>query len=133
MHDVERERLIEMGHLKANIKIQHTPTYFGNGDYGIAMTRCIGNGYLKQYDPGMFLSTPDVIQYEWTEKDKYLILCSDGLYDECAQFDSFWNEHAFHKYDDNVMELAEDMCEYAVDDEITGDNVSVIVVQINLS
>lgn len=125
----EKDRLIKMNELKANNP--RIPHYFGNGPGGVAMTRCIGNGYLKSYDPGLFLCKPDVTQYEYTENDKYLILCSDGLYDTIKQFKLMFYQHGLHNFDKCPMELAQLLTKFAIYDDLTGDNVAVIVIKLN--
>eukprot|EP01084_Bolivina_argentea_P265254 449537_1 len=123
---IEYERLKKIGKLKQD-RYGNFPTWYGNGTYGVAMTRCIGNGHIKEEpeNNGIFITTPDVIQYEWTENDKFLILCSDGLYNDLNELKQY-----MYLNNESVTDVAKTLTTCAIDSDITGDNVSVIVVQL---
>lgn len=132
-HQFEKDRLMNMNQLNTTSKYYRDdtriPHYFGDGPSCLSMTRCIGNGRMKDTNPNLFLSIPDVIEYEWNDNDKYLILCSDGLYDDINDFESMLDFHDLNKFDQDPMELAQLLTECVLYEKHTRDNVSVIVIK----
>eukprot|EP01084_Bolivina_argentea_P194025 332864_1 len=128
---IEYDRLKKIGKLRDN-EFYDLPTWYGEGKYGVAMTRCIGDFHIKEDErnSGIFVATPDVINYYATGNDKFLILCSDGLYDKRDDLERMWENISRYEYETLAI-LAQRLTEYAIDDNITQDNVSVIIVQLN--
>ena len=133
-HQFEKERLININQLNTMSKYYRDdtriPHYFGDGPSCLSMTRCIGNGRMKDTNPNLFLSIPDVIEYEWKEDDKYLILCSNGLYDDINDIESMLDFHDLTTFDQDPQDLAQLLTQCVLYEKHTRDNISVIIIKI---
>ena len=87
----------------------------------IAVTRSLGDAYMKKY----LVSEPFVKEHEVTEKDKYVVLACDGLYDVLDA--------------DKIKEILEEVKDFKTSAKTliqkaiaagSTDNISVIVIQL---
>eukprot|EP01084_Bolivina_argentea_P119506 211871_1 len=75
VNEYEKQRLLQLNHRKITPE-SIFDEYFG---LSLAMSRCIGNEYLKKKNKNVYISQPDVITYEINDLNEYLLLYSDGF------------------------------------------------------
>jgi len=99
----------------------------------LAMTRVIGDGDVKQVNPNVIISTPDILYRQLTIYDKYLILGCDGLWDVLSNEDveNYLLQHIVSKPDITLKEICSNLTTDAIKKYKSMDNVSVIIVKLH--
>jgi len=96
----------------------------------LAMTRAIGDKNLKKRG---LISFPDIILGKITNNYKYFVIASDGLYDVMTNYDIIQFIHVCLNKNIEKKNIAKHLVKYAINDKLSTDNVSVIIIFINHS
>lgn len=89
----------------------------------LALSRALGDHALKKYG---VTPTPCINKHVINEKDKFVVICSDGVWDVLSDKDI----HELASFSTNADELAKSIVNAAID-KGTQDNVSCIAIKIN--
>lgn len=112
----ERERIIKMriGYVSQG--------YVMVEDYGLMPTRTLGDAYFKKAG---VIATPETGIYNINKEDKYIIMATDGLWDELSNEEVAW----FAQKEANPK-LAAKKIKQAVFSKGGSDNLTIIVIKI---
>jgi len=103
------------------------------GGYGLAVSRALGNSPESK---NVIISTPDVTHHKLAlDEDKFIVVACDGLFDvfsnqECVE----WfrqNVQMINDKKDGLQAMTHKLCNEAIDERESLDNVSVCVICIN--
>ena len=89
----------------------------------LALTRALGDFSLKKYG---VIATPFINRVDLSDNDKFVILCSDGVWDVLNEEDLFYD---CFKYGDTAKELAEHIVKGSLKKGAT-DNISCLVIKL---
>ena len=89
----------------------------------LALTRALGDFSLKKFG---VISTPFINRVDLNDNDKFVILCSDGVWDILNEEDLFY--YCF-KYGETAKELAEHIVKESLKKGAT-DNISCLVIKL---
>ena len=109
----EVERIRKVGGIVFNDRV------FGQ----LALSRAIGDHAMKKYG---VISTPSIYKHIIGEKDRYVVICSDGVWDVLSDEEVF----TFSQTCSNAGELSKYMIEEAIKKE-SRDNLSCIAIKLN--
>ena len=95
---------------------------------GLSMSRCIGD--LKGKKCGL-ISEPQIIEYEIDEKSKYMVICSDGVWEFSNNEDvmrmgtEFYKEDNIDEFMDKIIKVSEFWWEK---EDIMRDDITAVIV-----
>ena len=101
----------------------------GKNNYpGLAMSRCIGD--LKGKNCGL-ISEPEIIEYTLDEKSKYMVICSDGVWEFINNEDimrigiEFYLKDNIEEFIDKIIKVSEFWWEK---EDIIRDDITAVIV-----
>ena len=95
---------------------------------GLSMSRCIGD--LKGKKCGL-ISEPQIIEYEIDEKSKYMVICSDGVWEFSNNEDvmrmgtEFYKEDNIDEFMDKIIKVSEFWWEK---EDIMRDDITAVII-----
>jgi len=101
----------------------------------LAVSRALGDKNFKCETENLVVSTPSIIHHKITEHDAYLVLACDGLFDvyQNEEVQTYVNEIKNSDPNLTLNEIAKQLVNDAINVRHSGDNVSTIIVKLNIN